>query len=212
MESRAERIGHLDGLQLATGGRDDVEQDLEALRRKRRRELLKAVAADHEKAAHGIGDLDAQHALCHFRRKGAGAGPVLIETIGAAALDIAAADHELGGAALQQRQHLWQLRLVMLKVGIHHRGIGRAGGEDALDAGARQAAPADPADAADPAVLPRKLPHDLPGTVGGVVVDIDDFPSDAFERRLQLAEQLGDVVALLVSGDDNGQHRCSRDG
>ena len=104
MQARAEGVGNFDRAQLAARGRDDVEQDLEALRGKLRRQLLEAVAADHEEAAHGIGDLDAEHALGDFGRQRTGAGALLVETVGAAALDIAAADHEFGLAALQQRR------------------------------------------------------------------------------------------------------------
>ena len=45
-----------------------------------------------------------QHALGDFGRERADAGAPLVETVGAAALDIAAADHEFGLAALQQRR------------------------------------------------------------------------------------------------------------
>ena len=137
----------------------------------------------------------------------AGAGALLVETVGAAAFDIAAADHEIGLAALQQRQHLRQLRLVMLQVGVDHRGAGRAGGQNALDAGAGQAAPPDPPDAADAGILPRQAAHHVPGAVGGIVVDEDDFPGDAGERRLQPPEQRGDVVALVEGGDDDRKLR-----
>src|SRR6185369_12703976 len=42
MLTRAEGKGHLDGAQFALRGRYDVEQDLEALRGKLRRQLLEA--------------------------------------------------------------------------------------------------------------------------------------------------------------------------
>ena len=101
MQPRAESEGHFHGAQFAPGGGDDVEQDLEALRRKLRRELLEAVAADRKETAHGIGNLDAQRPLGDAGSKGADAGALLVETLGAAALDVAATDHELGLAALQ---------------------------------------------------------------------------------------------------------------
>src|SRR5690349_18647116 len=56
MLPRAEGVGNLHRAQLAVCGGDDVEQDLEALRREVWRQLLEAVAADREEAAHGIGD------------------------------------------------------------------------------------------------------------------------------------------------------------
>ncbi len=166
MLASTELVGNLDGTQLALRGRHHVEQDLEALGRELRRELLETVAADHEKAAHGIGDLDLQRAARDLGGERTGAGTLLVEAVGLVALDIAAADHEVGLAALQQRQHLRELGLVMLQIGVHHGGIGRARGQDALDAGARQAAPTDPADAAHPRILPRQAAHQIPGSVG----------------------------------------------
>ena len=163
--------------------------------------------ADHEEAAHGIGDGNRERAPGDGSCKGAGARPAPVETVGAAAFDIAAADHELGLPALQQREHLRQLRLVMLQVGVHHGGIGRAGGEDAFDAGARQAAAADAADAADAAVLSRETAHHLPGAVRRIVVDEDHFPGDAGERGLELAIKLGHIVALVEGGDDDRKRR-----
>ncbi len=145
--------------------------------------------------------------LGDFGRERADAGAALVETVGAAALDIAAADHEFRRAALQQADHLRQLGLVVLQIGVDDRGIGRAGGEDALDAGARQAAPPDPADAADAGILPRQAAHHFPGAVGGIVVDEHDFPGDVLERRLQPPVQNGDVVALVEGGDDDRKLR-----
>ena len=121
--------------------------------------------------------------LGDFGGKRADAGALLVETVGAAAFDIAAADHEFRLAALQQRQHLRQLRLVVLQIGVDHRRIGRAGGQNALDAGAGQAAPPDPADAADAWILPRQAAHHFPGAVRRIVVDEHDFPGMSLERR-----------------------------
>ena len=122
---------------------------------------------------------DAQHALGDLGGERAGAGALLVEAVGAAAFDVTAADHELGLAALQQRQHLRQLRLVVLQIGVHHGREGRARRQNAFDAGAGQAAPPDPPDAADAAILPRQAAHHVPGPVGRIVVDEDDFPGNA---------------------------------
>ena len=207
MLARAEGEGNFDGPQLALRGGHDIEQDLEALGGELRRQLLEAVAADHEEAAHGIGDLDLQHAPGDFGCQRADAGALLVEAVGAAALDIAAADHEFRLTALQQGDHLRQLRFVVLQIGVHHRRIGGARRQDALDAGAGQAAPPDPPDTADPGVLPRQGPHHLPGTVRRIVIDKDDFPGDAGERRVQPPVKYRDVVAFVEGRDDNGKLR-----
>ncbi len=49
--------------QVTARGCNHVEQKFEALGRKLRRELFEAVATNHEKPAHGIGNLDPQQPL-----------------------------------------------------------------------------------------------------------------------------------------------------
>ena len=109
--------------------------------------------------------------------------------------------------ALQQRQHLRQLRLVVLQIGVDHGGKGRAGGKDALDAGAGQAAAADAADAAHARILLREVAHHLPGAVGRVVVDEHDLPRRRAKGRRQPLVQRGDVVALVEGRDDHRNDR-----
>jgi hypothetical protein len=119
------------------------------------------------------------HAPGNFRCKLAGPCPLLVETVGAAALDIAAADHEFRLAAPQQRDHFRQLGFVMLQIGVDDRRIGAARGQNALDARTRQATAPDPADTADAGILPRQRPHHFPGPVRGIVIDKDHFPGNA---------------------------------
>jgi hypothetical protein len=89
----------------------------------------------------------------------------------------------------------------------YHGHIGRARGQDAVDTGAGQATAPDPPDAADPAILPRQLADHVPGAIGGIVVDEDDFPGFARQCRLQPPVQRGDVVALVEGGDDDRKLR-----
>src|SRR5258707_9943430 len=91
----------------------------------------------------------------------------------------------------------------MLQIGVDHGGIGRPRGQDALDAGAGQSAPPDPADTADAGILPRQAPHHFPGAVGGIVVEEHDFPGNTLQRRIQPPVQHRDVVALVEGGDDD---------
>ena len=202
VQPRAERVGDFLDAKRAVGGCHHIEQDLESLRRQLRREFLEALAADHEEAAHGIGNLDPQHTLGHLGRERAGASPLTVETIRAAALDVAAADHEIEFATLQQREHFRQLRLVVLQIGVDHRRVWRTRGQDALDAGARQAAPPDPSDAAHATILARKRAQDLPGAIRRIVVDKDGFERNASQRLFQPPKQRGDIVPF-VEGRDN---------
>src|SRR3984893_6103871 len=95
----------------------------------------------------------------------------------------------------------------MLQVGVDDGGEGRARCQDALDAGAREAAPPDPPDAAHPAILARQRPHEFPGTVRGVVVTEDHLTSNAATRRLQPPKQRGDIIALVEGGNDDRKLR-----
>ena len=52
--------------------------------------------------------------------------------------------------------------------------------------------------------------HHVPGAVGGIVIDKDDFPGHAGERGLQPPEQRGDVVALVEGGHDHRKLRQTR--
>ncbi len=145
-----------------------------------RGEFFEAIAPDHEEAAHGIGDLDLQHALGDSGREHTGAGPLAIETVRTAAFDIATADHEIELAALQEPEHLRQLRLVVLEVGVDDCSTWRARSQNALDAGAGETAPPDPPDTAHPAILTREFAQHLPGAVGRIVVDKDGFERDTY--------------------------------
>lgn len=136
------------------------------MHRQLRRDLLEAIAADHEESAHRIGDLDAQQPLGNHGGEFAEPATLPIEAVRAAAFDIAAADHQFGLPALQQSEHLRQLRVVMLQVRIHDRDIRRARSQDTLYAGAGKSAPPDPAQATHARILLRQRSHRLPCTVG----------------------------------------------
>ena len=205
MQPRAEGVGHLGDPQIAARRRHHVEQDLEALDRELRRQLFETIAADHEEAAHRVGDLDAQHALRDGGGELAGAEPLAVETVGAAAVDVAAADHQFGGARFDQAEHLRQLRFVMLQVAVDHRRAGRAGGQHAFDAGAGQAAAADPPDAAHARIALRQRAHHVGGAVRRVVIDEDDLPGDAGQRNAEALHQHLDIAALVEGGNDDGQ-------
>ena len=208
MLPRAERKRHLDHAEFSAGGRHDIEQDLEPLHRQRRRKLLEPFAPDHEEPAHRVGDFDMQQLLCDVGRKYAAAKARAPETPGVAATDITAADHEFGLPRLQQREHLWELCFVVLKIGVHHRDVGRAGSQDALDACPGEPSPADPANAPDTGVGLGQLPGHVPSPVRGIVIDEDDLPRDTGQRGVQLREKLGNVVALFESRHHDTQLTC----
>ena len=69
----------LDDAQAARLGRQNVEQNLEALRGNRRRQRLEGVAPHHEMAAHRIGEIDAEEAMNQKIGETAGAGALFGE-------------------------------------------------------------------------------------------------------------------------------------
>ena len=52
-------------------------------------------------------------------------------------------------------------------------------------------------------------PHHVPGAVGGIVVDEDDFPRNARKRGLEPPKKRGDIVAFVEGGnhDRKSRHR-----
>ncbi len=117
-------------------------------------------------------------------------------------LGVAAADHEIGLACAQDRQHARQEVLVVLQVGVDHGQIGCGAGQHAFDAGRGQATAPEPAQAAHPPVLLRQLAHAGGGAVGRIVVDDDHFPGHAGETALQGPDQPGHIAAFVEGGDD----------
>ena len=94
-------------------------------------------------------------------RQQAEAGPLFVETIGAAALDIAAADGEFCLPVLQCSEHPRQLRFVVLQIGIHHGHERRARCQNTFDARAGQPAASNAPDAADTRILSGELADDV---------------------------------------------------
>src|SRR6185437_416016 len=82
---------------------------------------------------------------------------------------------------------------------------GCAGRQNALDAGAGQAATADPAQAAHPRVAGGDRLGGLRRAVGRIVIYEDRFPRDTLQRSVQPAHEFGDIVALIVGGKYDGQ-------
>src|SRR5262249_16935699 len=76
MQSLAKNEWQLGHSQPATRGGDDVEQDLEPLRGQRRRKVFDHRTADHEEAAHGVGELYFQETPRYFTRPTANAGTI----------------------------------------------------------------------------------------------------------------------------------------
>ncbi len=210
MQARAEHIRNFFCPQRAARSGDHIEQDLEALGREVRRELFELVAADHEEAAHRIGNLNAQQDPRQRGGELAEAEALLIETVSAAAVDIAAADHNISLAPLDQAEHLRQLRFVVLHIAVDDGGARRARREHALDAGPGQTTAADALDAANPRVVFANSPHLVRRTIRRIVINEDDLPGNSSERLVELVDQRANVTTLVKRRDDHRQltHPC----
>ena len=126
----------------------------------------------------------------------------------AAAGDVTAADNDIAVPVAERGEHLRQDRFVVLQVGIHHRDIGRGGGEDAFDAGTGEAAAADALDAAGAAVAVSDVAHRRGRAVRRIVVNEDHFPVEPGEDRVQAFEQRDDIVVLVEGRNDDRQFGC----
>ena len=178
---------------------------------------VELVAPQHEEAAHRIAERNRQDAPRQRGGQTADRAARFVEGAGAAAFDVAAGGDEVCLAGAQGGQHGGQHAFVMLQVGIHHGDEGRAGRQDAFDAGAGQAAAADTAQAAHARIDCGDRLGGFGRAVGRIVVDEDRFPGDAVKRRVEPAHQFGHIVPLLEGRKDNGQldpgtrlRRCER--
>jgi hypothetical protein len=96
-------------------------------------------------------------------------------------------------------EHARQQHLVMLQVAIHHREIGRAARQHALDAGRTEPASAKALPATDTALRPRQLAHHVSRAVRRIVVDKDDFLDEAGERSVEALDHQRDLAAHVES-------------
>ena len=205
--ARAKDVGRFDDLEAAAGGQHDIDEDLEAVGRKPRREPRDDVAADHEEAAHRIADRDPGHAA---EEPGAEVAELLARRRQAARRRLvgdARADREIAAARRERFVHFRQDRFVVLQVAVDHRDEIGARRQPALDHRARQAEAIDAPDAAQARIARRQRIGDVGGAVGRIVVDDDHFPRQAGERRLEPLEQDGNVGRLAVGRHDHGEGR-----
>ena len=202
----AEARGHFQHPQRMVAAEHEVHQDLEALTIKPAGQFLEQQAGQHEEAAHGVGQAHRQEGLgepdaaigYHVPPAAGQAGIV-------AALDMAAGDREFVIAVLQGAQHHRQAGFVVLQITVDHRDVFGGGRERAFDDGGGEAAAADAADAAHPAVALGDAADFLGGAVGAVVVNIDHLPGDAAKRGVKLGDHGRDVRPFVEAGHDHAE-------
>ena len=196
--------------QAARRGEQDVEQDLEALAGHVRRHRLEQRPAQHEIAAHRIGQLRAQHPA---GQGDAGVGqsepPPVRKPRSVASRGKAAGDHDVGAGLLQQRQHLRQPGLVVLQVAVDDGDDVGRGGHRPLDHRRGQAAAADAAQAAYARIGGGDGAQRVGGAVRAVIVHEHRFPGDAVQRRMQLGHKRRHVHPLVVAWHDHAQCRSA---
>jgi hypothetical protein len=115
---------------------------------------FKHFAAAHEKAAQRVGNIGLADKVRETRRDPAYADAAATPIAETPASHIAAPDYQIDGAALERLQHARQQPLIVLKIGIHYRDVGRARSEHTLYASCCETAPADPFKTAHPRVAP----------------------------------------------------------
>jgi len=143
MLAEAEVVRDFANADLAIGGKDDVEQDLEADGGEAMGDALEERAADDEEAAHGIGELGVALDAGETAAEAAEFDAPVGEVAHAAAADVAGANDQVEIFERYFAKHLGKHGFVMLEVGIHNGDVGGGGGEHAFDAGGGEAAAAD---------------------------------------------------------------------
>ena len=122
MQAGLEDVRHLANPERLGRRRKDVEENLEALVRKPRRELVDDIAADREEAAHRVGErrLEQPSARTRWRRGSRRAGPGSARPV-VGRVDVAARHHHIGLPGAEDREHLPEAGLVVLQVGVDQR-------------------------------------------------------------------------------------------
>ena len=132
-----------------------------------------------------------------------------LQSFRARAVLVAAADDDIEALVLELREHRAEHRVVVLQVAVHHREIRGRRRQDALDAGARQAAPAEPADDPHAPVAGGDPAGDIGSAVRRIVVDEDDLPGNVPERMRQPLDDHRHVRRLVEGRHDHGQLDCT---
>ena len=206
-DSLAKAVWRLDDLQLVACAQDDVDQDLEAVRRQPRREASDDVTADHEKPAHRIRDLRA-----HGPAKEPGAEiaepPARRRQAAAFGLDAdPRADRKVPLAPRQRSVHIGKDRFVMLKIAVDDRHEVGARGHPAFDDRARKAVTVDASQAAHVTVRAGKRERDVRRAVRRVIVDDNHLPRQPVERGFDAREEYGDVGGFPIGRNDDREGR-----
>ena len=204
----AEPIRDFDNLQFAAGRKNHVDQDLETVGRKTRRQTRDDLAPDHEEAAHRIGDGrprdSPEEPGAHVaqplpgRREVSAPASLIRVPIARLAAPLASA---------------WCIapedRLVVLKIAVDDRDEIRARRHPSLDDRARKTRAVDASQAAETAIFGRERKSDIRGPVGGIVIDDDHLPWQALESGFDALEKNGDVGRFLIGRDDDRKCRKS---
>ena len=207
MLAAAKDVGHLHHGERPRRRHQDIQQDLVAGAGQAPDRRVEGVPLQHEEAAHRVGDLGAQHEARQPRGHIADQPPRLAPVAGAACPRVARADHDIAVGLTEPPQHLGELALVVLQVGVHDGDIGRAGGENSLDHRRRQSAPADALQMANTGIGAGQIAQHLEGAVGEIIVDEHDLPIDAGEAPIDALHELAYVVVLVEGGDDDRKQR-----
>lgn len=125
-EAIAKCVGYFDRANLTFGGRQKVEQNLEAFTAQVVDGFSKKLSLNHEETAHRIRDVGLMGDDPTRERRHVAVSPAVLRPIpGASRFQIAAADSEIVWAVPKRIQHLLQNPGVVLQVGVHHSEIGR---------------------------------------------------------------------------------------
>ena len=157
--------------------------------------------------AHRVCQVDAEQEAHQRIGAAADARALFRKPGGRPAIQIAARHCHIGASRAQRFQHRYQQSLVMLKVGVHHGHVAGLARQHALEASARQAAPAYAADAADAAIVRADGARGRGRAVRRVVVDENNLPVARRQKLRQPLDQKWNIGLFVEGRNDDGELR-----
>ena len=134
MLTLAKHVRYFCDAQLAARAGDEVDQNLESLRRQQRRQRIELGAAKHEETAHRVAQGYAQHPARNLARAAADFLAQRREHFIGTAAEMPAGDNEIEIAAAQFLHHSDQRGFIVLQIGVHHCDEARLARQHTLDA------------------------------------------------------------------------------
>jgi len=115
----------------------------------------------------------------------------------------AAADDQIGPTGFQGFDGAADRSRLVLTIAIHHQHQIAGGIQQSLFDRAGQTGATNPADQAQPRLVVGELTHQLSGSIGGIVIDDQNFQVPLLTEGKQLGQERLDIAPFVVRGQNN---------